>query len=156
MTRFLFVPLAALTLSASTYAAEVYATYTNARFGYRVLYPANLVAPRPESDNGDGRKFKSRDGKITLSVWGENNALGRTLRSQMETAKRDWRRDNARVTYWRYGRGFYVVSGTTGDQIFYEKTVPRGDGFATILWQYPKSQKARLDEVVTRTTKAFG
>ncbi len=136
-------------------ASERYTTYENERFGYRVLYPANLVSPLPESDNGDGRKFKSGDGKITLSVWGANNALNRSLRAQMNAARRDWAKDQARVTYTRFTPDFYVLSGTTGDQIFYEKTVPQGEGFATMLWQFPVASRPRMNDIVTKTSRAF-
>jgi hypothetical protein len=136
-------------------AGEDYATYENGRFGYRVLYPANLVSPLPEADNGDGRKFKSSDGKITLSVWGENNAFNRSLRTQMSASRREWLQDRARITYTRFTPEFYVLSGTTGKEIFYEKTVPQGEGFATMLWQFPISRRPRMNDIVTRTSRAF-
>ena len=146
---------AVLSLSLTARAADTYATYTNARFGYSVLYPTNLVSPRPEPDNGDGRVFKSRDAKATLTVWGENNVFNRTLSAQLDFSKREWAKDRARVTYAKVGRGFYVLSGFTGKEIFYEKTIPLRGGFATMLWQYPQSRKATLDAAVTRTTRAF-
>lgn len=145
----------AIGMGLGAHAAEDYETYRNERFGYRVLYPVNLVSPLPESDNGDGRKFKSADGQITLSVWGQNNALSRTLRGQMDAARREWAKDRARFTYTRTTPDFYVLSGTTGSQIFYEKTVPRGEGFATMLWQFPVSRRPRMNDIVTRTSRAF-
>ena len=42
-----------------------------------------------------------------------------------------------------------------GDAIFYEKTVLWKDAFHTLIWQYPQSQKARMDAPVTRTVAAF-
>ncbi len=144
-----------LALSLHVQAGEEYATYQNERFGYRVLYPTRLVSPRAESDNGDGRKFKSSDGKITLSVWGDHNSSNRTLREQMSAARREWRADRARITYTRFTRDFYVLSGTTGNEIFYEKTVPQGDGFASMMWQFPVSRRPRMDAIVTRTSRAF-
>lgn len=144
-----------LSLSLHASAGEEYAAYRNERFGYRVLYPANLVSPRAESANGDGRKFKSGDGKITLSVWGDTNSSNRTLREQMSAARREWLRDDARITYTRFTRDFYVLSGTTGNEIFYEKTVPQGDGFASMMWQFPVSRRPRMEAIVTKTSRAF-
>lgn len=156
MQRLLVLSAATLCLGIQARGADSYATYRNARFGYSVLYPKNLVTPRAESQNGDGRTFKSRDGKTTLTVWGENNAFNRSLSAHMKAARRDWGKDRGRITYWKMGSGYYVLSGLTGSEIFYEKTVPIRGGFATILWQYPKSQKLRFDDAVTRTTRAFG
>ncbi len=145
----------ALFAGSGVLASESYATYENARFGYRVLYPTSLVTPLPEADNGDGRVWKSDDGKFKLSAWGENNAFNRTLRAQMDAARREWAKDHARVTYTRYTPQFYVLSGFTGGEIFYEKTVPQGDGFASILWQFPKGKRPLMDAVVARTSHAF-
>lgn len=156
MQRLLVLGAATLCLITGARGADRYRTYRNARFGYSVLYPANLVSPRPESANGDGRVFKSSDGKTTLTVWGEHNAFDRSLRAQMNTAKSDWAKDRGRITYSKMGRGFYVLSGLTGRQIFYEKTIATSKGFASMLWQYPKNQKSRFDAAVTRTTRAFG
>jgi hypothetical protein len=133
MQRFLALGAATLFLGVAARSATSYSNYRNARFGYSVLYPANLMTPRPESPNGDGRIFKSGDGRATLTVWGEKNVFNRSLEEQMNTARRDWAKDKGRVTYWKMGSGYYVLSGLTGREIFYEKTVPVRGGFATIL-----------------------
>ncbi|RYX83195.1 hypothetical protein EON83_15925 [bacterium] len=156
MQRFLVLGATTLLVGLGAHAADSYSTYRNVRFGYAVLYPSNLVSPRPEAPNGDGRVFKSGDGHTTLTVWGENNVFDRSLKTQMNVARRDWGKDKGHITYWKMGSGFYVLSGTTGQEIFYEKTIPVDGGFATMLWQYPKSQKTKFDAAVTRTTKAFG
>jgi len=135
--------------------SEIYSPYVNERFGYRVFVPTTLVSSRGESANGDGCTWKSRDGQITLKAWGGNNVFNRTLRGQMNAARREWAADHARFGYCRFTPKFYVLTGTTGDQIFYEKTVPQGDGFATMLWQFPVSRRARMDAVVTKTSRAF-
>ena len=156
MQRLCVLGAATLCLGLCARGAGSYSTYLNARYGYAVLYPTGLVKPQPEAPNGDGRVFKSLDGKTTLSVWGQYNVSNRTLRGQMNFAKEEWAKDQGRVTYWKMGRGFYVLSGLTGEQIFYEKTVPISGGFATMLWQYPKNQRAKFDAALTRTTRAFG
>lgn len=136
-------------------ASEIYSPYVNARLGYRVLVPTTLVSSRGESDSGDGCTWKSRDGQITLKAWGEIKVNNRTLAAQMNAARREWAKDHARFGYCRFTPKFYVLTGTTGNQTFYEKTVPQGDGFATMLWQFPASRRARMDAVVTKTSRAF-
>ncbi|PQV63352.1 hypothetical protein B1R32_1127 [Abditibacterium utsteinense] len=136
-------------------AQDVYRTYHNARFGTLVRYPANLVAPQPESANGDGRKFVSRDGQIELTVYGFNNAMNRTATGEMNRAIRDWKRDTARLTYYKAGRDWFVLSGYLGADIFYEKTLLRRGVFHTLIWQYPKVLKKRLDASVSRSAASF-
>ncbi|RYG62705.1 hypothetical protein EON80_22615 [bacterium] len=144
-----------LYLALPSQAADEYRTYFNARFGTTLQYPANLVTPQPESQNGDGRRFLSKDGAIELTVYGSHNALGRTVKTQMERAIADWKRDGARLTFQKYGPGWYALSGYSGDDIFYEKALFQNGDFHTIIWQYPKEYKARLDVPVTRTVRTF-
>jgi hypothetical protein len=68
--------LAAVFLALATLTASACAdSYENARFGYHLTYPTGLFAPQPESDNGDGRHFKARNGGADIAVWGAFNAL---------------------------------------------------------------------------------
>ncbi|HEX9997490.1 MAG TPA: hypothetical protein VGB45_10130 [Abditibacterium sp.] len=146
---------AALLLCFPVDAQDNYLSYRNARFGTTVLYPANLLVPRPESANGDGRRFFSRDGKVELSVFAFHNTSGRSIRREMNRALRDWRRDGARVTYQKFGSTWFVASGYVGSDIFYEKTLFKAGVFHTLIWQYPQSLKARLDAPVTRSVRSF-
>lgn len=145
----------ALVSSTSAQGADTSRFYTNARFGYRVQYPSNLVAPAPESDNGDGRKFRSRDGKIVLTTYGSNPISKRTIRSELARSVRDWRADGGRVTLQRAHPRWFVVSGFVGDDIFYEKTVLHNGAFCTLIWEYPRTLKTRLDAPVTRAFSSF-
>jgi hypothetical protein len=60
--------LAPTTTTALTPAQAGFQTYTNARFGYRIAYPADF-SPQGESDNGDGQVFTGGD-DAELRVWG--------------------------------------------------------------------------------------
>jgi hypothetical protein len=136
-------------------AADTYRTYINARFGTVVEYPANLVFPRPESDNGDGRKFVSRDGAIEFTVYGSYNALDYTVTQEMQSAAADWKHDGSRITYQKAGPNWYAISGYSGDDIFYEKAIYRKDVFHTLIWQYPIKMKSRLDVPVNRSVHSL-
>ena len=130
-----------LTLT-SARADESYRTYQNARFGYSIVYPSGMLIPQPEADNGDGRKFRSRDGRITLT-------------QEFEHARAAWKTDGARVTLSKLGSQFFALSGFIDDHIFYEKTVFYGDTFCTMIWEYPQSDRQRLDGPVTRSFASF-
>src|SRR5437588_5064694 len=63
------------------FAHSDYRTYTNARFGYSISYPASVLVPQGESDNGDGQIFRSRDGHAEMRVFGRYNVQNETLHS---------------------------------------------------------------------------
>lgn len=136
-------------------AQDTYRFYRNARYGTTVLYPANLVAPQPETANGSGRKWVSRDGQIEVTSYAFPGRFGRSARGEMNRAVSDWKRDTARVTYAKSGASWFVLSGYLGADIFYEKTLLRNGVFHTLIWQYPQNLKKRLDPSLTRSARAF-
>ena len=152
MKKLLFFPLF-LAVFTPVQGAETYRTYRNARFGFALDVPIFLIA-KPEAANGDGRHFVSRDGKISLRVFGSQNPNS-SLSAARWRAVRDWRRDGARVTYSKNGANYYVVSGFVGTDIFYEKTVAWNGKFHTLIWEYPPALKKRLDAPVTRSVRSF-
>src|SRR4051794_3302166 len=107
----------------SSAAAQTYSTYSNARFGYSIDYPKGVVKPQPESANGDGRVFASADGQIELRVWGSYNALGTTLKQKYAD---DVKQHACCVSYKPLLTKTYVLSGASGKQVFYEKTIFKG------------------------------
>ncbi len=134
-----------------------YKTYVNARFGYRISYPADFT-PQEESQNGDGRKFTSADGQAELAAWGSNNALDRAI---AEEADADYefllkeRFPGSKITYKTRGKNFFVYSGTVGDRIFYWKKIHRGDTIVGFEFVYPAAQRARYDAATTVIAKSF-
>lgn len=147
--------LTLISVSNAAHAQDIYRTHRNARFGTLVRYPANLVAPQVESENGDGRKFLSRDGQIELTTYAFRNLRNRSARTEMNRAVADWKRDGARLTYFKSGVSWFVLSGYVGNDIFYEKTLLQNDVFHTLIWQYPQTAKKRLDASVSRSAAAF-
>jgi hypothetical protein len=151
----LILSAAALAASAFQAAPLKYQTYQNARFGYSIPYPAALVKPHPEADNGDGRRFVSPDGATILTVYGSNNALEYTVAQQLSMNRKNWQADGAIITLAKTLPDGYVLSGTIESGIFYEKAALRNGTFSTFSWQYPAAQKQRMDAVVTYTARAF-
>lgn len=47
-----------------------YKFYNNARFGYSISYPSDLLVPQGEAENGDGQKFLSMDKSAEMLVYG--------------------------------------------------------------------------------------
>ena len=71
--------IAALIFSEKANAIDItYKTYSNARFGYVINYPTDILIPQGEADNGDGQKFISKEKGVIALVYGSNNALDET------------------------------------------------------------------------------
>lgn len=151
--RWLLLFLLGLTQAAS--AADTYRWHLNPRFGTVVLYPSNVLTQSRESDNGDGTRFSSADGRITFSVFASYNATKRTLRGDLKASRDYWVRKGGRITYWKIDRDWFATSGYVGQDIFYEKTVLNDGIFHTMTWLYPASQRKRMDTAVTRSVASF-
>ncbi|OYT72294.1 MAG: hypothetical protein CFK52_05595 [Chloracidobacterium sp. CP2_5A] len=120
-------------------------SYVNARFGYRIAYPADFI-PQGESENGDGQAFKNAAG-AELRAWGNLNPLGETVTEALRAELDRCADAGRRVTYRRAGKGFLVISGyEAGDaRIFYLKKLvsPRRQvGFELV---YPAAARERYD-----------
>ncbi len=140
--------LAPTTTTALVPAQAGFQTYINARFGYRIAYPADFT-PQGESDNGDGQVFTGGD-DAELRVWGGYNVLRETPASAMREALRHCAENQRQVTYRTVGRGFFVVSGyeSDGARIFYLKKIVRPSLQVGFEFVYPASQRTRYDRAV--------
>ena len=130
-----------------------YKTYRNARFGYSISYPSRLLIPQGESTNGDGQKFASKDGRAELIVYGSNNALDQTLEQVFDETKGP--SSDRVVTYQTIKQDWFVVSGTEGGKIFYQKTFLRAGVFKTMRIEYDEQLKGTYDSVTTRLSISF-
>ncbi|HJZ79716.1 MAG TPA: hypothetical protein VKD91_05205 [Pyrinomonadaceae bacterium] len=135
-------------------ADERWNTYANARFNYSISYPSSLV-PQGEADNGDGQVFRSHDGAAELRVWGSNNALNQSLAAAYQEAISDLQHDGGSVSYKVMRDNFFVVSGTQGRKIVYQKTLLRGDVFKAFTFTYPANAKGTYDSITTRIAGSF-
>ncbi|HUO88259.1 MAG TPA: hypothetical protein VMU08_03720 [Rhizomicrobium sp.] len=137
--------LAATLVSATALAPALADSYTNARFGYTLTYPAGVFAPQPEAENGDGRHFTALHGAADLAVWGAYNALDQSasdiangVASNCAPAPQPYRLIKPTVV---------VVSCSTANGILYHKTYIRGDVLTSFELTYPASDKVRWDAV---------
>jgi hypothetical protein len=115
----------AVTAASVTDAASqhyVWKTYTNVRFQYAICYPAQLLVPQGESPNSDGQAFLAKDG-ARLIVYGQYNATDQSLREILATTVSRLTAPARKLTYKSISSNGFVVSGYTGDKIFYVKTV---------------------------------
>ena len=144
-------PFGASASSAAVGVAQraVYKTYTNARYGYSIAYPSNLLVAQGEADNGDGQAFRSKDGAAELRVYGSQNLGGGLATAYTEAqAGKD-------VTYKTMKGNWFVVSGRDGGKIFYQKTMLKGDVLKSFIIEYDAAQKSVYDAVTMRVARSF-
>ncbi len=141
----------ALTLAqpASVAQRAVYRTYTNARYDYSIAYPAHLLTPQGEADNGDGQIFRSSDGLTEMRVYGSQD-LGGGLAAAYSEAQ-----EGKNVTYKTMKRNWFVVSGYNGEKIFYQKTMFKDGVLKTFTIEYNQSQKSIYDAALARIARSF-
>lgn len=129
--------------------AQESARYCNARYGFCVSYPIDFgVAPPPA--NGDGRSFYDRNG-LAISVYGTNNALGRTLPTEMQAQNQEF----DRITYQAQGENWFVLSGYKNANILYRKTFVGNDFINYLYVEYPAQLKAEYDAIVAEVEHSF-
>jgi hypothetical protein len=141
----------AATLSASIWqmaAASQLATYINARYGYSISYPAELLSPQREADNGDGRAFQAKIGRARFLVYGGYNALGDSPETLAEQVEGDC--PGHRASYRVVKPVLVAVSCETSADILYEKVLIRGDALTTLSARYPKNERAVWNSVVSK------
>ena len=130
-----------------------YKTYTNVRFKYSISYPADLLVPQGESDNGDGQIFKEKgNSSVEMRVYGGYNVLHETLRSRYDDLIHKWSNG---VTYKVMRRDWFVVSAMVNGKIHYQKTILRGDTFKTFEIEYAAVRGSTYNDVTDRISKSF-
>lgn len=141
--------------SAANATAGRWQTYANVRYGFAICYPADLLEPKGEADNGDGQTFRAADG-AELRAFGSNNALDRTLADEAREQARHYTGKRGRITYRAAKPGWQVLSGNDGaSTLFYAKTIARDGQFFTFQLKYPKSASVRYKPVVEQLARCF-
>jgi len=128
-----------------------FAIYRNSRFGYAISYPEAFLIPQPESLNGDGRTFSSRDGSARLTCWGAVLPDGSDIQMLYQ---RDLQ-THPDITYKVRRLNWYVISGMKNHRIYYEKAIFGPDSYAAFLIEIPQSAKRTYVPIVARLSRTF-
>ncbi len=131
-------------------------TYENARFNFSFRYPSPPFFAGPAPVNGDGRSFFTQDGRAEISVWGAHNVTGETPRSALAAFREDLAPDES-LTYARHGKRWLVVSGYTGNNIYYQRTeyACRGRKQVSFRIEYPIVERDRYDPLIATLAKGL-
>jgi hypothetical protein len=146
--------LAALSVVVPTAGANDWLTYHNDRYGTTIDYPDIFVAQRPP-DSDDGRAFKSAAG-ADFSVSALYNALDFTVAKYHDFIVKNLDHGSI-VTYEARGNNWFVISGTKGADVFYERHLLSHGAQMTedFVITYPASLKATYDPIAARMAKSF-
>jgi serine/threonine-protein kinase len=150
---------AAMLLAAGAARADDWLTYQNDRYGTTIDYP-DLFKMQPPPDADDGRKFEAADGAdFTVSA---SYFAATYFAPDLTVAKyHDYivktLDHGAAITYETRGKNWFVISGTLGDKIFYEKHLLSHGAQMNedFVMSYPASVKQTYDPIVARMAKSF-
>lgn len=145
-----------LMLASSVAAAQEWRQYRNERYGFTLVYPAELLVTERVAEAGDGQVFASSDGEARLLVGALPNESGYTPMSYQQYITRHSYPDY-QIDYRRTGGSWFALSGEGGGRIFYEKVMFTCGGrlinsFAIV---YPSAQRHIFDPVVERVEDSF-
>ena len=135
-------------------AADDWRIYQNDRYGTTVDYPTSFRA-MPPPDNDDGRAFKNADGGA-FSVFASYGGLDFDLVEFRDFTVKNLAAGSV-VTYQASGDDWFVISGTRGGAIFYERYLLSHGGEMTegFVISYPATLKKTYDPIVARMAKSF-
>src|SRR5262245_19487544 len=155
--RYLSPILSLILLAQTTFAANVYNTYHNPRFGYSIAYPKDILYPQGESDNGDGQKFLSKDADAILIVYGSHNVFDQSLEDLYLEESRGGTHENPRkiVTYKVLKNNWFVISGFNSGKVFYQKTILNNNQFKSFYFEYDKSKKNIYGPITRYISSSF-
>lgn len=125
-----------------------WANYRNARLGFTVKYPADIFVFEPAQSDERTKRFRSRDGRAALKIFGTPNLDGRTL-TQFRTALIQERYARATLDYAPQRNTWFVLSGFSGGDIFYERVTFACDKRSFHGWMliFPASERLLYDRV---------
>jgi hypothetical protein len=102
--------------------SDGWTNYVSAQFGYSLYYPAAIFAPQETAEAGEPKTFLSYDKAAKLVVSGVVNDEGFTADSYRQTLLRDFS-GYEMVDYMPRGKTWFVLSGTRGENIYYQKVL---------------------------------
>ena len=129
-----------------------YGTYYNGRFGYAIAVPLSKLAPL-EPTSGDGQVFAGPEGE--LRVFGSTMLVEGSLAEAFEVFSQDT--PTREVTYKVERDDWFVVSGYSGDTVFYTKVMvhPESGAYLTFTLRYDRSLKPTFDPITEEVSRSF-
>jgi len=122
--------------------------YRDRNFGMVFDFPAHIFPLKSVQQGGEGVLFSTPDGRAHLRVFGFRNRANQMPRDHLSQIANF---EQAKFTYVRTTRRFFVASGTRNGMIFYRRcNFFRGKRVGCLQLDYPVQDKRAWDNVVTR------
>ena len=118
-------------------------------------FPANVfTVPEGTPPVGNGRRFRTEDGRAEVSVYTLANAEGETPRSYLS---RHLKSDFSNLDYDRVGDRFFAVSGIVRGKTFYSRCNfdGRRGPMHCLYLHYPAAETRAWDALVTRMSRSL-
>ena len=133
-----------------------WAVYRNARLGFALRYPADVfTSGRNEVENND-RLLTSKDGRALLRISAMPNRATKTV-TQYRRLLMAERYANATFDYTPQRNNWFVLSGSVGEQMFYERITFSCDRRSIHGWLlvYPLAERPFFDPIVEEIDRSY-
>jgi hypothetical protein len=133
-----------------------WATLRNERHGFLIAYPVRVFQQDADPTTDEGRVLSSVDGKARLLVGAFANEEQTSLEAYREFLLND-QYAGAEIEYAPVHAKWFVLSGTLGEQEFYERVSFTCGGRLINSWVmiYPKAQSGLYDRVVEAIARTY-
>ncbi len=130
--------------------------YRNDKHGFSLTIPAAVSTPQALANVQDGGISRSADGKARLVAVAGPNDSGETLATYRKFVMGQTYKD-ATFDYAPVRKSWFVLSGTQGDQMFYERITFVCGGRFIYGWQivYPTAERNRYDRIVEAIHRSY-
>jgi len=128
----------------------------NAGAGFELKYPADVFAPKPGALDADDRLFVSEDGHAVLRVYANRGNL-KMVPSKYRASLLAKRYAGASLDYAPQRETWFVLSGTLGQEMFYERVSFSCDrrSFHGWLITYPLLERQFYDAIVEEMHRTY-
>jgi curved DNA-binding protein CbpA len=130
---------------------HTWATYQNDRFGFALDYPADLLKTDDRALGDFWRLFVSQDGRTRLLVTAGFNSRRLTPATYRQSMV-DGVYRGASLEYAPLRKTWFVLAGSSGADMFYERVTFACDGRIIHRWRltYPASERDHYSQIIER------
>lgn len=126
-------------------------TYCNARYDFCIKYPGALLTEKTVSDNADGVRLTSSDGRICAEASGAYNVANWSLTDIYDFSFQDITADHpdeVRYISYNIGKTSYEATFQYGNEIHYYQTkLHHNNSFVTLMISVPVGMESLLDNL---------